>query len=262
MSYAVHARNAAAMWSALAEGDGEVLLRSERAQVIEPSPYHTLRAIVLDAVSEPERTVGEVVDAVLSRTNARRKVVEDAGGILDFAPRGFEERFRFSVMAREPGSGAGRVVRDAFTAGAAVADLERLAAAERIMFAVFPPARLEPTMRGLIQPPRVLGIKGWCVWLAHRSGVPAGAAYTFHDGTSVGVYQVATLPEHRGNGVARALMASILDRYQDVPITLTATDQGRPLYEQLGFHTVDTAIWWVPGPTADPTGDDTGGPLR
>jgi GNAT superfamily N-acetyltransferase len=252
------------MWSALAEGEGGVLLRSDRVRVIEPSQYHTLRAIVLDAASQPEWTVREVADAVLPRIDAGRRVVEDAGGILDFAPHGFQERFRLPVMAREPGTGAGvaRPGRDAFTAAAAVTEPERLAAAERIMLAVFPPARVEPVMRGLIQPPRVLSIKGWCVWLAHRSGVPAGAAYTFHDGTSVGVYQVATLPEHRGNGVARAMMAAILDRYRDVPITLTATDQGRPLYEQLGFRVVDTAIWWVPGPTPDPTGDDTGGRLR
>jgi GNAT superfamily N-acetyltransferase len=244
------------MWSALAESDGEVLLRSDRVRVIAPSRYHTLRAVVLDAAAQPERTVREVADAVLSRADAGRRVIEDAGGVLDFAPHGFQARFRLPVMTRDPGAvaGAGRAGGDASISAVAVTDLECLAAAERIMLAVFPPARLEPVMRGLVQPPRVLDIKGWCVWLAHRSGVPAGAAYTFHDGASVGVYQVATLPEHRGNGVARALMAAILDRYGDVPITLTATDQGRPLYEQLGFRVADTAIWWVPGPDAGPNG--------
>lgn len=137
---------------------------------------------------------------------------------------------------------------------AAVTDPERLAVAESIMIAVFPSARVVPAMRGRIQPPRVLGLKGWCVWLAHRSGVPAGAAYTFHDGESVGVYQVATLPEHRGNGVARALMAAVLRRYPDVEVTLSATEQGRPLYEQLGFHAVDNAIWWIPKPDPEPIG--------
>jgi GNAT superfamily N-acetyltransferase len=191
-------------------------------------------------------------------------VIEDAGGRLDFAPYGFEERFRLPVMARDPGPVAAgtRLGRQAFTVAAAVADPEHLAVAERIMFAVFPPARVDATMQGQIQPPRVLGIEGWCVWLTHRSGVPAGAAFTYHDGQSVGVYQVATLPEHRGNGVARATMAAILDRYRDVPVTLTATDFGRPLYERLGFRTVDTAVWWVPGSMPVPTGDDTGGRLR
>jgi GNAT superfamily N-acetyltransferase len=252
------------MWSALAEGGGEVLLRSDQVQVIAPSRYHTLRAIVLDASSKPVQTVEDVASALLPQTDAGRRVVEDAGGVLDFAPHGFQERFRLPVMVRDAGPlpRGLRPGRDPFTLATAVTDPERLAAAERIMFAVFPPARVEPTMRGLIQPPRVLGIEGWSVWLAHRSGVPAGAAYTYHDGTSVGVYQVATLPEHRGHGVARATMAAVLDRYHDVPITLTATEQGRPLYEQLGFRTVDTAIWWIPGPTPNPTGDDRDGRLR
>jgi len=198
------------MWSALAGGDGEVLLRSERVRVIAPSPYHALRAIVLDATSEPELTVREAVDAVLPHNEVRRRVIEDAGGRLDFAPHGFEERFRFPVMVRDPGWAAedSRPARDASTI--AVTEPEDLAVAERIMFAVFPPARVDAEMSGRIQPPRVLGIDGWCVWLTHRSGVPAGAAYTYHDGESVGVYQVATLPEHRGNGVARATMAAVL----------------------------------------------------
>jgi GNAT superfamily N-acetyltransferase len=256
-SYGTHARNAAAMWAALAEGGGRILARSERVEVVAPSPYHAARAIVLDAGTEPERTVAEVTGTLLPYTEADRRVVEDPSGTLDFAPHGFQERFRFPVMVREPSSPAVpvRSERRAFTvAAAAVTDPERLAVAESIMIAVFPPARVVPAMRGRIQPSRVLGIKGWCVWLAHRSGVPAGAAYTFHDGESVGVYQVATLPEHRGNGVARALMAAVLHRYPDVEITLSATEQGRVLYEHMDFHPVDTAIWWIPKPDAEPIG--------
>ena len=256
-TYGAHARNAASMWSALAEGEGRVLARSDRVEVIAPSPYHAARAIVLDAGSEPARTVAEVADVLLPFTEVGRRVVEDASGTLDFAAYGFEERFRFPVMTREPSSPAVAVrpARHAYgVVAAAVTDPERLAVAESIMIAVFPPARVEPAMRGRIQPPRVLGIEGWCVWLGYRSGVPAGAAYTFHDGTSVGVYQVATLPEHRGNGVARALMVAVLRRYPDVEITLSATEQGRGLYEQLGFHPVGTAIWWIPKPDAGPNG--------
>ncbi len=254
--YRLHARNAAAMWSALASDDGEVLLRSKRVRVIAPSPYHALRAIVLDASSEPELTVREAVDAVLPHDEIGRRVIEDAGGRLDFAPHGFEERFRFPVMERDPGPLAvdSPPEREASTAAGVVTESEVLSVAERIMIAVFPPARVDATMYGRIQPPRVLGIEGWCVWLTHRSGVPAGAAFTYHDGESVGVYQVATLPEHRGNGVARATMAAILDRYRDVPVTLTATDFGRPLYERLGFRTVDAAVWWVPRIHGDPNG--------
>ncbi len=252
--FAAYSRNAAAMWTALAEGSGEVLLCSDRVLAVWPSRYHTLRAVVLDAGTDPEQTIGDVTSAVLPRTDANRRVVEDPSGRLDLAPHGFGERFRFPVMVREPGAVRvpGRVGED--VSAVPVSDADQLAVAEHVMTAVFTPATLEPEMRGLVHPPRLLDVPGWCVWLAYRADVPAGAAYTFDDGTSVGVYQVTTLPEHRGNGVARALMASILDRYRDVPVTLTATEQGRGLYEQLGFATVNEARWWVPEPDAGPNG--------
>src|SRR5262249_48869049 len=145
-------------------------LRSERVRVIAPSPYHALRAIVLDATSEPELTVREAVDAVLPHNEVGRRVIEDAGGRLGFAPQGLGEGSRSPVMMRDPGR-AGEASRPARAASTiAVTEPEALAVAERIMFAVFPPARVDAEMSGRIQPPRVLGIDGWCVWLTHRSG--------------------------------------------------------------------------------------------
>jgi GNAT superfamily N-acetyltransferase len=272
-SGAAYARNAASMWWALAE-DGDRLLRSERVCVVAPSPFHSLRAIVLDSACAPDLAVREVVETVLPRVQAPRRVVEDASGVLDLTPHGFHERFRFPVMVH-PGTGDGTTAATGsgasrqsgapggeVTTAMPVTDPERLAVAERILIAVFPPARVVEKMRGLIQPVRVLRIPGWQVWLAHRSGVPAGAAYSYFDGTSVGLYQLATLPEHRGHGVASATMSALFARYPGVPVTLTATDQGLPLYQRLGFRTVSTAIWWIPGPTPAPSGDDMASPLR
>jgi GNAT superfamily N-acetyltransferase len=104
----------------------------------------------------------------------------------------------------------------------------------------------------------VLGIPGWRVWLGYRDGVPAGAAYTYHDGSSLGVYQLGTLPEHRGHGVAQAIMAAIVRAYPDEIVTLSATDQGRHLYTQMGFEVSSGAVWWRPSHT----GDDSGEGLR
>ncbi len=253
-SFAAYSRNAAAMWAALTGDAGEVLLRSDRVLAIWPSRYHTLRAIVLDAGTDPEQTIRDVVAVILPRIEASRRLVEDPSGSLDLGPHGFSERFRFPVMVREPGAAPerGRVGED--VSAIPVSDADQLAVAEHVMTAVFTPATLEPEMRGLVHPPRLLGVPGWREWLAYRADVPAGAAYTFDDGTSVGVYQVTTLPEHRGNGVARAIMARILDRYREAPVTLTATEQGRGLYEQLGFVTIAEARWWVPEPDAGPNG--------
>jgi len=261
--YRVHAINAAAMWEALSKGYGALLVGTREVRIVTPSPYHALRAIVLDPRTNRHSTVAAIVDTVLGQCARARRVVEDASGELDLSAHGLEPRFRMTVMAREPGSTepATRAVRPATPAGirvTPVTDADRLATAERILIAVFPPPAVPDDPRGRIQPRRVLRIAGWRVWLAYRDGVPAGAAYTYHDGTSLGLYQLATLPEHRHHGVGRAIMTEILRTYPDDPVTLTATDQGRPLYEALGFTALSEAVWWRP----NHTGDDSGEGLR
>lgn len=112
--------------------------------------------------------------------------------------------------------------------------------AEAIMAAVFSPS--VPSGTGTVLP-SVLGIPGWQVWLACREGVPAAATPTFDDGDGIGVYKLSTLPEHRGRGVARALMTAIVRRYPSRIISLTATAMGASLYHSLGFVSVSEALW-------------------
>jgi GNAT superfamily N-acetyltransferase len=179
-----------------------------------------------------------------------RRVVEDASGVLDLSAHGLAVRFQMTVMTRP----AGVALTEQRVRGVEVvpvAEGRSLAEAEQILMAVFPPPGEPAYLRGRIQPLRVLDLSGWQVWLAYRGGVPAGAAYTYHDGASLGVYQVGTLPEHRGHGVARGIMLAILRVHPDDVITLTATDQGRPLYTGLGFDVSSRAIWWWPSHTGD-----------
>jgi len=292
--YRVHARNAAAMWEALSKGYGALLVGTEEVRIVAPSPYHALRAIVLDPDANREKTVAAIVDTVLVESGWTRRVVEDASGRLELSRHGLEPRFRMTVMVRRPVPAAGGAAAGGAAAGAAgaaghpvagegvvarggsvapgmnggrvapdvhvavVSRLEHLVAAEQILISIFPPASAGGDLRGRIQPARVLAIPGWRLWLGYRGGVPAGAAYTYHDGTSVGVYQVGTLPEHRGHGVARAIVSAILRAYPSDTVSLTATDKGRPLYEGLGFKPVSAAVWWRP----NHTGDDRGQGLR
>jgi len=254
--YQVHARNSAAMWEALAKGYGALIVGTEAVRIVAPSPYHALRAIVLDPVANRTATIAAIVDTVTGECGVTRRVVEDASGEMELGAHGLAVRFQMTVMSRPPGL----IVPDAIPGVRviAVTDERSLSEAEQILMTVFPPAGSPAQLRGRIQPTRVLDLPGWRVWLAYRSGIPAGAAYTYHDGSSLGVYQVGTLPEHRGHGVARALMAAILTAYPADVVTLTATDQGRPLYEDLGFEVSSRAIWWWPGHT----GDDSGEGLR
>jgi GNAT superfamily N-acetyltransferase len=75
--------------------------------------------------------------------------------------------------------------------------------------------------------------------LLPRAGFPDG-------GTEVEVLNVYTEPGHRRRGLARALMQTLLDwcRTQDfAKVTLHASDEGRPLYESLGFTATNEMEW-------------------
>jgi GNAT superfamily N-acetyltransferase len=172
-----------------------------------------------------------------------RAVVEDSYGVVPVRIPQAMTVLRMPVMNRRPGP----VVR-APRAGETVipvADVDTLAHAERVIVEGFPRRHLQPWVPGRTLPPRVLGLPGWRVWLACRDGEPAAAGYTFDDGAAVGVYWLATLPEHRGRGLGRAVMTAMLAAYPARTATLVATEAGVPLYTSLGFAAVSTATWYV-----------------
>jgi GNAT superfamily N-acetyltransferase len=124
-----------------------------------------------------------------------------------------------------------------------VRDADELATAERTMVDGFPLRVYQPYVRAAALPPRLLDLPEWRVWLAYRNARPAAAAYTYDDGTAVGVYWLATLPGHRSAGLGRAIMTTAIAAYPSRAFTLVATDAGRPLYESLGFRAVGTSTW-------------------
>src|SRR6266480_1061868 len=101
--YQVHARNCAAMWEALAKGYGALLVGTEEVRVIAPSPYHALRAILLDPRTNRAATISAILDTVTGECGVQRRVVEDASGEMDLSSHGLAVRFQMAVMARRPG---------------------------------------------------------------------------------------------------------------------------------------------------------------
>jgi len=222
----VYLDNATRMWTALVPNarvtDG--LLRAERPRVVRLIPLEP--ADVSDALhaESPTRTV--VLEDVFSTTTP---------GTPD------SHAMRIPVMTRRAAP-----LRVALAPGMRVAevrDADELATAERIMVDGFPLRTYQPYARADALPPRLLSTPGWRVWLAYRHERPSAAAYTYDDGTAVGVYWLATLPEHRSAGLGRAIMTTAVAAYPSRVFTLATTDAGRPLYESLGFRAVATATW-------------------
>jgi len=83
---------------------------------------------------------------------------------------------------------------------------------------------------------------GYRGWVGYRNGRPLATAATVVAGGAIGLYSVATLPEHRrrgyGEAIARHALAearseSGLDRY-----VLQSTASGHSMYERMGYRRV------------------------
>lgn len=174
-----------------------------------------------------------------------RVVVEDPYGVRAASVPASITVLRMPVMNRPPT--AVEAVRRPGMTVIPVTDPDGLAAAERVIVDGFPHRHLQPWTPGLLLPSRVLQLPGWTVWLAYRGKAPAAACYTYDDGAAVGIYGLATLPEHRFVGLGTAIMTAALAAQQGRVATLVATPAGVSIYSRLNFTTVSTATWYISG---------------
>ena len=98
-----------------------------------------------------------------------------------------------------------------------------------------------PEVFGNLLSPQVLDATGLTAYLAEYEGAPVatGLASTVED--CVGLFNIATPPRHRRRGYARAITQSMLidARTSGKRIAfLSPSDEGLPLYESMGFQTV------------------------
>jgi len=79
-------------------------------------------------------------------------------------------------------------------------------------------------------------------WVGYVDGEPVSTAAAVMGGEAVGIYNVATMPEHRRHGygetVMRHAVAEAQRRYGIEQTVLQSTPAGQRLYERMGFRTV------------------------
>jgi hypothetical protein len=125
-----------------------------------------------------------------------------------------------------------------------VHDASELAVAERVLVEGYPMPDLEPLSPGDLLGPSILS-PTTRVWLAHVDGTPAAvAAAHLHAGATLVEY-VATVSSARGRGAASAVTWAATMADPARPAMLMASDDGRPVYEAMGFIAIQRWAAWL-----------------
>ncbi len=86
--------------------------------------------------------------------------------------------------------------------------------------------------------------------LLRIGGAAVAGAMAVSAGSASVVYRVVTMPEHRGRGIGRAVMRTLMSRLAErgqSEVLLQATAPGRPLYLRLGFVDEGHISLWQSG---------------
>lgn len=128
-----------------------------------------------------------------------------------------------------------------------VGSAEELAAAERVLVEGFPMPEVQPLQRGSVLAPGLLD-QSTRVWLGLLDDAPVAVAagHVAHD--AVLVEYVATLPVARGRGAGAAVTWAATLAAPGLPAVLIASDDGRPVYERMGFLAVERWTAWMREP--------------
>ena len=100
-----------------------------------------------------------------------------------------------------------------------------------------------------------------CFGIEADGRVVASATTVCYGNDLAWIGMVLTLPEYRGKGLARQLMGAALDASGTRVVRLDASDQGKPLYKQLGFLDECPIERWIRQPAPYST-DLIAQPLR
>jgi len=83
-------------------------------------------------------------------------------------------------------------------------------------------------------------------WLAFSNGEPVATAATVLAADVIGVYNVGTLPGHRGRGIAEAIVRYAIDQAKKQSgidrTVLQSTSFGYDLYRKMGYRTVGQVL--------------------
>lgn len=102
-----------------------------------------------------------------------------------------------------------------------------------------------PEMMAPLYTPHVLALHGLSLYLGRAGGAPVSTSIGLAIDGTVGIFNVATPPDHRGRGYGAALTAEAARGGFATGADLAwlqASAMGHPVYQRLGFHDVETYV--------------------
>ncbi len=109
--------------------------------------------------------------------------------------------------------------------------------------------RVPPHWFAEVFEPRVISSQEFECWLAFLDGEAIATAATVPYCGAIGLYNIATVPAHRGKGIAEAITrhvaADARQRHGDLPLVLQSTAMGLGVYHRLGFKPVTRILAFV-----------------
>ena len=103
--------------------------------------------------------------------------------------------------------------------------------------------------------PRLVASPDVALYVGYLDGAPVVSGLGIRTGRTIGVYNIATVPDARRRGFGKAMTARVVADGAaagcDVAV-LQASDMGKPIYERMGFRTVVEYVGYVE-PTPEPT---------
>jgi GNAT superfamily N-acetyltransferase len=93
---------------------------------------------------------------------------------------------------------------------------------------------------------RVAERQAFVCWVGYRDGTPVATGASVRSDGALGIYNVATAPEHRRQGYAEAITRYTIDaglrECHARRIVLQSTSQGHGIYQRMGFRPVTRVL--------------------
>ena len=177
------------------------------------------------------------IDAFFSGQGSGDVDVWSAWPTPDFSERGWQLQGHPPLLFRPPGGGStlapeGLEIREVRTAD----DVREF---ESVLATSFG----QPDAPHIFDE-RLLGIDRVHMWLGYLDDEPVATAAVCTTRGVNGVQTVATLPEHRGQGLGEALTWVATLAQPELPAVLLASDVGRAVYERMGYLALLRFSYW------------------